>query len=263
MRKFLILVLVVFSGLGAFSQDSLNPVRVDSQPPKRVVRRPPPKPKPDSLAVDSLSILDSTAVSKIDRITGIRSLPPPRSGFNFSSHPFFNFTKAVRLSTTKKEWIGKEPLFYSIIGLLIFFALIKNGFHRYVEDLLKSYFRTTVKQKQLKDQLMQSPLPSMLLNIFFVLSIGMFIALALQHFRLGTDIPFWYLYFYCVVGLLAIYAVKYVTLKLLGWVFQVSEATEGYIFIVFTTNKVLGMFLIPFLVVLELLLLNGRPEIGF
>jgi hypothetical protein len=177
-------------------------------------------------------------------------LPVPKRGFDFSYQPYFRFTNPTRLTSTKKEWTGKEPLFYSMVALLIFFALIRNGFHRYVEDLLKSYFRTTMKQRQLKEQLIQSPLPSMLLNIFFVLSIGMFIALVLQHFQLGTDISFWYLYLYCIIGLIGVYAVKYMTLKLLGWVFQVSDATEGYIFIVFTTNKVLGMFLIPFLVVL-------------
>src|SRR5690242_5369939 len=103
MRKFLIVVLVVFSGLGALSQDSVNLLQVDSQPPppKRIVRRMPLKPKIDSLALDSLAVLDSTAVSKIDRISGIRALPAPGRGFNFSGHPFFNFTQATRVSVTK------------------------------------------------------------------------------------------------------------------------------------------------------------------
>jgi hypothetical protein len=250
MGKYLILILLVFSGLDAISQDSVITPQVDTQPPKRVVRRTPPRPRVDTLVKDSLTTVDSLAVSKIDRITGIGNMPAPKKGLALSNHPYFRFTDPVRLSSTKKEWTGKETLFYSMIALLLFFALIRNGFHRYVEDLLKSYFRTTMKQRQLKEQLIQSPLPSLLLNVFFVLSIGMFIALALQHFQLGTDIPFWNLYLYCIIGLVCVYAVKYLTLKLLGWVFQVSEATEGYIFIVFTTNKVLGMFLIPFLVVL-------------
>src|SRR6476620_1308369 len=109
MRKYLILLLLVFAGLSGFSQDSVNPVQVDTQPPKRVVRRIPLKPKVDSLLLDSLTRVDSTAVSKIDRISGIRALPAPGKGFNFSSHPFFNFSKATRLSVTKKEWTGKEP----------------------------------------------------------------------------------------------------------------------------------------------------------
>lgn len=250
MGKYLILILLIFSGLDAFSQDSVLTPQADTQPPKRPVRRTPPKPKKDTVVRDTLTLVDSLAVSKIDRTTGMGSMPAPQKRVDLSNHPYFRFTQPVRLTSTKKEWTGKETLFYSMIALLLFFALIRNGFHRYVEDLLKSYFRTTMKQRQLKEQLIQSPLPSLLLNVFFVLSIGMFLALVLQHFQLGTEIPFWYLYLYCIMGLVGIYTVKYVTLKLLGWVFQVTEATEGYIFIVFTTNKVLGMFLIPFLVVL-------------
>jgi hypothetical protein len=38
------------------------------------------------------------------------------------------------------------------------------------------------------------------------------------------------------------------TLKLCGWVLGVAEATNAYIFIVFTTNKVIGILLLPFII---------------
>jgi hypothetical protein len=37
-------------------------------------------------------------------------------------------------------------------------------------------------------------------------------------------------------------------LKLFGWILGISEATNTYIFIVFTTNKILGIGLLPFIV---------------
>jgi hypothetical protein len=165
-------------------------------------------------------------------------------------HSFFRFTDPMRYSITIKKWQGKEAIFYSMIALLLFFGLIRNGFSRYVGDLFKTYFRTTVNQKQTKEQLLQNPLPSLLLNLFFVLSIGMFLALLLQYFKLGLDFNFWWLYLYCVLGLIAIYLTKFVTLKFLGWIFQVAESTNAYIFVVFTTNKVLGIVLLPFLLML-------------
>lgn len=118
-------------------------------------------------------------------------------------------------------------------------------------DLFKTYFRTGVNQKQTKEQLLQSPLPSLLLNLFFVLSIGMFLALLLQYFKLGLDFNFWWLYLYCVLALISIYAIKFLSLKLLGWIFQVLDSTDAYIFIVFTTNKVIGIALLPFLIMLS------------
>src|SRR5690606_37008191 len=91
---------------------------------------------------------------------------------------------------------------------------------------------------------------SLLFNLFFTISIGMFLTLILPHFSLGGGFNFWLLYLYCVIGLMAIYAVKFVTLKLLGWLFQMLDATELYLFVVFNTNKIIGMAVLPFVVVL-------------
>lgn len=170
----------------------------------------------------------------------------------YANHPFFQFTHPMRYSITKKKWQGKESIFYSIIVLLLFFALIRNGFRRYLYDLFRTYFQTTIKQKQIKEQLLQNPLPSLLLNLFFAFSGGMFLALLLQYLNLATELNFWLLYLYCVLGLIIIYAVKFVFLKFFGWTFQLSEATDSYIFIVFTTNKIIGISLLPFLVLLSL-----------
>jgi hypothetical protein len=170
--------------------------------------------------------------------------------FLYTAHPYFRFTHPTRYTISVRQWQGKEAIFYSLIGLLIFFALIKNSFQRYIQDLFKIFFRTTVRQRQIKDQLVQSPFPSLLLNIFFTLSIGMFVALLIQYFGLGRQFGFWMLLLYCVGGLVAIYAVKYLALKFMGWILQVSEAVDAYIFIVFTANKILGIALLPFVILL-------------
>ena len=172
--------------------------------------------------------------------------------FLYTRHPYFSFTNATRYGVTIRQWQGKEAIFYTLVGLLIFFALIKNGFYRYIQDLLKIFFRTTVRQRQIKEQLLQSPLPSLLLNIFFLLSIGMFLALLAQQVGWGLQYGFWMLFLYAVLALVAIYGVKYLTLKFLGWALQVSEASDAYIFEVFTTNKIIGMALLPSLVMLAL-----------
>lgn len=170
----------------------------------------------------------------------------------FVNHPYFHFTNPARYTFSERKWVGKEAIFYGIIGLLIFFAIIRNSFNRYLQDLFKVYFRTSIRQRQIKDQLIQSPLPSLLLNLFFLFSTGMFIALLLQYFKLGTQFDFWMLYLYSIAGLLAIYGVKFLLLKFMGWALQVSEATDAYIFIVFTTNKMVSITILPFLIMLAL-----------
>jgi len=258
MGKLLVLLFIILS-LQSWSQDSVAVALPDTTAPQ-LIKKPVVRPriiKKDSTAIarDSLAKLDSIAVA--DSIKNTKALRPSISLFKplpflsvWNDHPVFRFTDPMRYSVTEKKWIGKDAIFYSMIGLLLFFALIKNGFGRYIQDLFSSYFRTTVKQKQIKEQLLQNPLPSMLLNLFFTLSIGMFLALLFQYFKLGLEFNFWLLYLYCVVGLVCVYALKFVSLKLLGWIFQVSTTIDSYIFIVFTTNKIIGILLLPFLVVL-------------
>lgn len=263
MRKSFVLIFVVLCSLNVFSQDSGTTTSADTTLPAPLIKKPavqrPRVIHKDSIkrTVDSTVVSDSTIQRQDSVLVLVKINRPAISLFTqrkgtplLMVNPFFRFTDPMRYSITVKKWQGKEAIFYSMIALLIFFALIKNGFSRYMDDLFKTYFRTAVNQKQTKEQLLQSPLPSLLLNIFFVLSIGMFLALLLQHLKLGLDFNFWWLYFYCVLGLIGIYLIKFISLKFFGWIFQVSGATDGYIFIVFATNKIIGMALLPFLVLL-------------
>jgi uncharacterized membrane protein len=198
--------------------------------------------RPDTLRRDTLNI--DSLLSRIE-ITNVRF-----DTLVYQHHPYMRFTKPVRLIITEKEWVGKEAFFYCIMGLLIFFALIRNAFGRYMQDLAKLFFRTTIKQRQVKEQLMAAPLPSLLLNILFALSGGVYLALVFEHFGLGRQFNFWLLILYCAAGLTLIYLGKFIVLKIIGWLLRLSDATDSYTFVVFTTNKVIGIALLPFIVLL-------------
>lgn len=206
----------------------------------------------DTVLKDPASLIDSSLLFAKENRPSISQFKLQLDSPIYAHHPFFRFNNPMKYSITVKKWQGKEAIFYSIIVLLLFFALIKNSFIRYLYDLFRTYFQTTIKQKQIKEQLLQNPLPSLLLNLFFAFSGGMFVALLLQDFKLASQFNFWWLYLYCVLGLITIYALKFIFLKLLGWAFQLSEATDSYIFIVFATNKIIGISLLPFLVLLAL-----------
>lgn len=167
--------------------------------------------------------------------------------------PFFSFGKQPVFlpQSNLRNVLGKEVFFYVLMGLVLIFALLKLAFDRYLGDLRRLFFRTTLKQKQIRDQMTQSPLPSLLFNGFFVAVAGFYVALLFYHLRL--DIPvdnFWLMVVYTAAGLIAVYAVKYIGLKIMGWLFNLRQLTDAYIFIVFLVNKVLGIFLLPMIVLL-------------
>jgi hypothetical protein len=214
---------------------------------------------------DSLSIIDSNLYKKDSAIVQLAndsvSKKPigtdtlwqavndmPLQKQILERHPYFNFNaKAVSLRSDRKVFKGKELLFYVITALVIIFALLKLAFAKYFTDLFRVFFRTTLKQRQIKEQLMQTPLPSLMFNGFFVASAGLYANLLLHYFNFTPVNNFWLLYLYCCLGLSIIYLVKFVGLIICGWLFNMKKAADSYIFIVFIINKVIGISLLPFL----------------
>ncbi|HET6254078.1 MAG TPA: DUF4271 domain-containing protein [Puia sp.] len=145
---------------------------------------------------------------------------------------------------------SKDTLFYLIVAILFYFASIRLFFEKYFSNLMTLFFRVSLRQQQIREQVLQTPLPSLLLNILFVISAGLYACFLLHYSRWGAGINFWVLYLYCMALLAAIYLVKFVVLKFIGWVFSISRATDIYIFVVFLVNKMLGIFLLPFLIVI-------------
>lgn len=170
-----------------------------------------------------------------------------------SHHPYFGFSKALEKTSPQakpRNASGKDWLFYLLTALLVIYGFLRLIFPKYFSDLFRLFFRTTIKQRQIKEQLMQTPLPSLLLNAFFVLSAGLYASFLLQHFGLNTIGNFWLLLLYCCGGLSVLYFVKFAGLKIAGWVFGMEEAADSYVFIVFVVNKMMGILLLPFLVMI-------------
>lgn len=97
---------------------------------------------------------------------------------------------------------------------------------------------------------METRLPSLMLNGFFVVAGGLYITFLLQHFKLIPADNFWRMFLFCILGLSAIYLIKFVGLKICGWLFNMQDAANSYIFIVFVINKMIGILFLPFLILL-------------
>jgi len=165
--------------------------------------------------------------------------------------PYYKFFAVPEsLVAEERDAPGKDALFYILAGLLLFFAFVKLLFNRYVNNLLGLIFRGSVRQKQIREQLLQTPLPSLFLNIFFVMVGGLYVFFLLQYYKLASHTGFWLLLLYCVVAVAVVYLVKFMILKLTGWIFNMRDAADTYIFIVFLVNKLLAIFLLPLLIVM-------------
>ena len=150
----------------------------------------------------------------------------------------------------KRDFKSKEGLFYVLISLLLLFAVFNRLFPKYFNDLYRLFFRTTLNQLQIREQMIQTPLPSLLLNVFFVITCGFYLVLLFVHYKLDPAGNFWLLFFYCSLSISVIYLVKFLGLKISGWLYSAREAADAYIFTVFVINKMAGIFLLPLLILL-------------
>ena len=169
-----------------------------------------------------------------------------------SQNIYFSFSQPLTRPPVEnvRQVRGNDLLFYFLIFLLLSMGTLKALFPKYFSDLFRLFFRTTLKQKQIREQLMQTPVPSLLLNVFFVLTAGLYACLLVKHYQLAPETDFWYLYALSCAGLSAVYLIKFIGLKISGWVFNMQEASSAYIFIVFVINKMLGIFLLPIILLL-------------
>jgi hypothetical protein len=108
-----------------------------------------------------------------------------------------------------------------------------------------------MRHQQIREQLLQTPLPSLLLNILFVVSGGYYLSLLARYYEIGIFDNFWMTFLYAILFVSAVYVGKYIALTLTGWIFNISSATGTYIFIVFLVNKMVGIFLLPVIAVMS------------
>jgi Domain of unknown function (DUF4271) len=145
---------------------------------------------------------------------------------------------------------SRDGLFYLLLSILFYFALVRIFYEKYFGHLLTLFFRASIRQQQIREQVLQTPLPSLMMNWLFIITGGLYASYLLRFYHFAEDISFWLLYLDCMLALGLIYLVKFLVLKFCGWVFNISRATDTYIFVVFLVNKMLGIFLLPFLILI-------------
>ena len=142
--------------------------------------------------------------------------------------------------------------FYLLLFLCLMLGIIRFMDTRYFINLWRAFWNPTLSNRQLKEQLQGSGLPNFLMNVFFTFAGGAYIYYVVRFYtphRSGV-IPPSLLIIMLITGTGLIYLAKYAAVRFSGWAFRVEGITEHYLFNVFLINKVMGITLIPFIIVL-------------
>lgn len=198
----------------------------------------------------SLKNVDSIAIKK----DSLNNLQPVYNGILqniLKKNKFLNISaKPVEMKIYSRKQTSEDSIFYILLLLIAALSFLRFFYVRYFNNLFRVFFNTSLRQSQLTDQLLQAKLPSLFFNLIAVFSGGIFFYFLLKYFdRVNESRPLNAI-FLCSLFVTAIYFLKFITLKFTGWLSGYKEITNTYIFIIFLINKILGILLLPFIVVM-------------
>lgn len=167
-------------------------------------------------------------------------------------HPMMASTHIISDIELPHSLVTQTADFYLLLFLCLMLGLIRFMDTRYFVNLWMAFWNPTLSNRQLKEQLQSSGLPNLLMNIFFTFAGGAYIYYIVRFFTPHNSgvIPPSLLMIMLVSGTAVIYLAKYAAVRFSGWAFRVEGITEHYLFNVFLINKILGVLLVPFIIVL-------------
>ena len=223
----------VLQGSGAVKNDSGITIPIDSN---RVLQ--------------SNILQDSTALQKDSIVTAAENYYDKLQEALKKSYFLNSSDKAVATVNQEKNQSNSDHIFYFLLVLLIFLSSMRFFFSRYFFNLFRVFFNTSLRQSQLTDQLLQAKQASMFFNILFFLTAGIYTYFLLLHFNWIAQPNNLVIILICAGGIAVIYSLKFINMKFTGWLTGNREAANTYLFIIFLINKIVGILLIPFVIVM-------------
>lgn len=168
-------------------------------------------------------------------------------------HPLLLSKERIDARLKLHKFKDRSSDFLLILALITFIGIFRAANPSYLRNLFRAFRNPTLSTRQLKEQLRQDSAASLTMDVIFCISLGLYLYFALGHIhnkKIIFDYPAIIIILGFIVLFMVIYAVRFLFLKFTGWVFHITEITDNYTFNVFLINKILGIVLIPFTVIL-------------
>lgn len=171
----------------------------------------------------------------------------------FVNHLLTKAHKTTNDIQKERPYKDKSGDFLLLLLLVAVVGIFRFSNPTYFRNLFKAFRNQTLSTRQLKEQLKQDSAAGLVMDLIFCFSIGLYLFYAIEHLHRSKILTL-YAPFIIIPGLvllfIAIYLFRFLFLRFTGWVFNISEITDNYTFNVFLINKVMGILIIPFTVIL-------------
>jgi hypothetical protein len=184
--------------------------------------------------VQSIQNEDTVAIYKTE---------PAKPGNFFRGHALKVVHKSPQpLNKNTPDWI-----FPLIVLIIAAFAWLRAFYNKYFIQIVTAFFNNNLANQIVRDENILVQRASILLNLVFNLVTALFLYFVSVHFNWSMGgMSFGlnrYIFFALVVS--AAYALKFLVLKICGYLFRIDKEMATYIFNIFLINNVVGTLLIP------------------
>lgn len=159
-------------------------------------------------------------------------------------------TKVIRSLAVPHHTTDHTVAFYLLLVLAAILGGVKTLYPKYFNDLWRAFLNPTLGNRQLREMIQGASYPNLLMNLFACIVLGVwlfyFTSVFVDWRFSGLSQVMIVLSLIC--GTCITYIIKYSFVSFIGWVFHMRHTTDLYNFNISLVNKVLGVFLLPFVV---------------
>ncbi|GEM_PF-2492862 len=152
---------------------------------------------------------------------------------------------------------------YWIIGIIILsvllFSLLRLAVNKNYKILLKSGYNYNYAIKLFKENNTVSDRVNFLFGVIFYVNISLFLYIFFKYSNFIANISNFQLFILTVFGVVLIYPAKYLLIRILGYIFELSNVAKEYILSISLYNKLLGISLFPIIITLPFISPIGKP----
>lgn len=155
-------------------------------------------------------------------------------------HPLGN--EAIERSPVSPDWF-----FPIILLVLTVFAVLRVFYSKYFSQMIVAFANNNLTNQIVRDENILVQRASIYLSFVFNLIAALFLYLLSIYYNweMGIGMGFYRFLFFAII-VSAIYTIKFLILKISGWLFNLDREMATYIFNTFLINNILGITLLPF-----------------
>ena len=140
---------------------------------------------------------------------------------------------------------GNDWILGILLAVVLMLGAVRQLAGKRLAFYLSAFIATRFAAQLQREEYAMTNRTAIALFTCFILTAGLFIFQLLGFFGIHLGIPPFIVYLYLCGGLLAVYLVKILLVRVLAFIFRTENEASEYIFYTLLFNQVLGMVLLP------------------